>query len=131
MAENYIEPRNNVAFEEEESSFDIMKWVMLILRHWYLFVISVGVAWGLSYYSNRSWTPTYQTAARFIIQDNPRMGVADASSVMQGFNIQSGFRNVNNQLIMFSSIDLSKIAVERMNLSVDYETKGRFKTNNL
>jgi len=130
MAENYAEPKNNVAFEEE-SSFDIMKWVILILRHWYLFIISVGVAIGWAHFSNRSWTPSYKTAAKFIIQDNARMGAGDASSVMQGFNIQNAYRNVNNQLIMFSSVDLTKKAVERMKLDVDYYTKGRFKTDNL
>ncbi|MDR0873765.1 MAG: polysaccharide biosynthesis tyrosine autokinase [Prevotellaceae bacterium] len=131
MAENYSDPKNNIAIEEEESSFDIMKWVFLVLKYWYLFVISVGIAIGLAYFSNRSWTPTYKTAAKVVMQESNNRQSGDASSIIQGFNLASGYRSVNNQLILFSSADLTRKAVERMKLDVDYYSKGRFKTNNL
>ena len=51
---------------------------------------------------------------------------------MQGFGLQKGYRNVNNQIVMFSSQDLIEKVVKRMpQLAVDYYAKGRFKTSNL
>lgn len=126
----YENKQNNNMFENEESSFDIMKWVRLVLQYWYLFVISLVAAYFLAYYSNRSWMPIYKTSARVIIEDR-RGSATGAAAVMQGFNVQSGFSNINNQIIMFGSRDMSMRAVERLGLDVDYYTRGRFKTNNL
>ena len=126
----YENKQNNNMFDNEESSFDFMKWVRLVLQYWYLFVISVAAALALAYYSNRSWMPVYSTSAQVIIEGGRGVN-SGAAAVMQGFNVQSGFSNVNNQLIMFGSRDMSERAVERLGLSVDYYMRGRFRTNNL
>jgi capsular exopolysaccharide synthesis family protein len=126
---NYPQP-NPPAFEEEESSFDFMKWLILIAHYWYLFVISISIALTLAYLSNRKWNPIYKVGAKVIIEEssNKQMG---AQSVMQGFGVQEGYKNVNNQIIMFSSTTLIKKVLNRIPLDIDYYTRGRFKIHNL
>ncbi len=126
---NLNEAKNNT-FDDEGSSFDVMKWVRLILRYWYLFVLSISVALTWAYLENKKWVPTYKVSSKVIIDDNSR-SLNGASVVMQGFNVQSGYKNVNNQIIMFGSSDLTERAVERLGLDVDYYMRGRFKTSNL
>lgn len=124
--------RNENEQVEEESSFDILDMVMRILKYWYLFVISLSIAWGLAYVKNRSWTPVYKTSARLILGENAA-GVSTSSdyNFMQGFSSGYNSRDMNNQLVLFSSRDIILRTINKLDLSVDYYTRGRFKTNYL
>ncbi len=125
---NYEKPFN----DEEESSFDIMEWVSYFFHHWYLFVIGFIVSLGLAYLDNRTWLPTFQTAGSIII-DEGRTAVSNSSqALMQGFGIESGYRNSNNQVIMLGSYDLVCKVVDSLPfMKVDYISKGSFKTRNI
>lgn len=124
---------NNIEkpFSEEESGFDIMEWASYFLNNWYLFVIGIIVSLGLAYIENRSWLPSFQTEGRVIIDENHSNGNS-SEALMQGFGIQSGYKNVKNQVIMLGSNDLvSKVVDSLPFLKVDYISKGSFKTRNL
>ena len=118
-------------FNEEESSFDIMYWVNLILHHWYLFVLCVLLAFAFSYLKNRTWMPSYLSVGTMMIDEYRAYG-AGTQTFMQGFGLQSGHRNMENQVVMLSSYDLLlKVFKDLPEMSVDYINKGRFKTRNL
>ncbi len=122
--------KNNTAFTEEDSGFDIKEWFFHFLRYWYLFVIAVFIALGASYLKNRSWLPQYQTSGTMIIEAGG--GGYGSQTIMQGFGVQSGYRNMNNQVIMLKSYDLLTRVVDSLPfMQVDYITKGRFKTRNV
>jgi len=124
---NYEKP----FMEEEESSFDVMEWVSYFLHFWYLFVIGVILSLGLAYLDNRSWLPTFQTAGTVMIEEY--RGVSSGSqALMQGFGVETGYRNVNNQVIMLGSYDLvCKVVDSLPSVKVDFISKGSFKTRNL
>ncbi|HET7733655.1 MAG TPA: hypothetical protein VFK73_07435, partial [Paludibacter sp.] len=117
--------------DDEESSFDIMEWASYFLHHWYLFVIGIILSLGLAYLQNRSYLPSIQTAGTVMIEETRSVGNS-SQALMQGFGIQSGYRNVTNQVIMLKSYDLvSKVIDSIPFLKVDYISKGSFKTRNL
>ncbi|MFT3753545.1 MAG: polysaccharide biosynthesis tyrosine autokinase [Paludibacter sp.] len=117
--------------DDEESSFDIMEWVSSFLHYWYLFVFGIILSLGLAYLENRSYLPTVQTAGSVMIEENRSVGNS-SQALMQGFGIQSGYRNITNQVIMLKSYDLvSKVVDSIPFLKVDYISKGSFKTRNL
>ena len=116
-------------FNEEESGFDIMQWVSLFLQHWYLFVVCVLLALGFAYLKNRSVMPAYQSAGTLMIDEYRTSGT---QTIMQGFGLQQGHRNINNQVIMLNSYDfVLKVAESLPEMRVDYISKGHFKTRNL
>ena len=124
---NYEKPFN----DEEESGFEIMEWVSYFLHRWYLFVIGVILSLGLAYLENRSWLPTFQTAGTVMIEESKSVQ-SGSQALMQGFGIQSGFRNTTNQVIMLGSYDLVCKVIDSIPfLKVDYISKGSFKTRNL
>lgn len=128
MEQNYYEKQ---IMEEEESGFDIMEWVSYFLHHWYLFVIGIILSLGLAYLENRSFLPTFESAGKVMIEENRSVGNG-SQALMQGFGIQSGYKNISNQLIMLGSNDLVKKVVDSIPfLNVDYISKGSFKTRNL
>ena len=117
--------------DEEESGFDIMEWVSYFLHYWYLFVIGIILSLGLAYLENRSWKPTFQTAGTVMIEDN-KMIPNGSQALMQGFGVQSGYKNANNQVIMLGSNDLIGKVVDSLPFfKVDYISKGSFKTRNM
>ncbi len=122
--------QNGVMLEEEKSNFDIMEWVFRILHYWYLFVIAAIIAFSLAYLKNKRVIETYLTTGTLIIKEyNGGMG---SSALMQGFGVDAGYKNVNNQLIILGSYDLIGRAVDSLPfLNVEYITHGRFKTRNI
>jgi len=128
MEQNNFEKQFN---DEEESGFDIMEWILHFLHFWYLFVIGIIISLGLAYLDNRSWLPTVQTAGTVMIEEN-RGGSSSSQALMQGFGVQSGYKNVTNQVIMLRSYDLVCKVVDSIPfIKVDYISKGPFITRNL
>lgn len=124
---------NDNLFGEEESTFDWKDWLFKILRYWYLFVIGVIIALCASYLKNRSWLPTYQTTGTILIEEygGNRMSYG-SQSLLQGFGVDPGYRNINNQVIMLGSYDLLCRVVDSLPfMNIDYKTIGRFKKRNL
>ncbi len=121
----------NVFIEEEKSDFDIVEWIFRILHYWYLFVIAGVIAFSLAYLKNKKVIESYLTTGTLIIKDASGGGYG-AQSLMQGFGVDAGYRNVNNQLIILRSYDLIQRTVDSLPfLNVEYITKGRFKTRNI
>ncbi len=94
-------------------------------------MISVIIALGIAALDNRSWIASFKSAGRVMI-DESRSVNNGSQALMQGFGVQSGYRNTANQVIMFGSYDLIGKVVDSLPfMKVDYITKGSFKTRNL
>ncbi len=111
--------------QDDRIQFDVMEWVFKFLSVWYLYVICLAIAFGISIYSNRKWVPTYRTAGTLIINE---YGSQASNALMQGFGVDVGYRNVNNQVIMMGSYDLMCRVVDSLPfMRTDYISRGRFK----
>ena len=118
--------------DDEDSSlnFNPIEWLFTFLHYWYLFVIALVIAMGLAMLKNRRWIPTYLSQGTIVIKENS--GYGSNMALMQGFGADPGFKNVNNQMIMLGSYDLTSRVVDSLPfLNVEYITQGRFKTRQL
>ena len=117
--------------EEQMMSFNPLEWIFTFLHYWYLFVIFLVIALGLAMLKNRKWIPTYMSQGSVIINENRGYGGAN-SMLMQGFGLDVGYTNVNNQVVMLGSYDLMCRVVDSLPfLQTEYITQGKFKTRNL
>lgn len=117
--------------DDEGSNFNVMEWVFKILHYWYLFVIAIIIALGIAYLQNRKWLPSYYSQGTIIIKETVGYGGSN-SVLMQGFGVDAGYKNVQNQLIMLKSYDLACRVVDSLPyLRAEYVTQGRFKKRNL
>ena len=127
--DNY-KSQQQALLEEEASGFDAREWVFKILHYWYLFVISVTVALSAAYLQNRKWIAEYFSSGTMIIKENAG-NYGGNSALMNGFGVDAGYKNVNNQVIMLSSYDLIGRVVDSLPfMRVEYMTVGHFKTRN-
>ena len=140
---NYYQPGGNQHYymqdpqqgnnDDEEGSinFNPVEWLFTFLHYWYLFVIAIAIAMGLAMLKNRRWMPTYYSQGTIVIKENTGYGGANLA-LMQGFGVDAGYKNVNNQMIMLKSYDLLSRVVDSLPiLNVEYVTQGRFKTRQL
>ena len=117
--------------EENGMSFNPLEWLFTFLHYWYLFVIGLAIALGFAMLKNRRWIPTYYSQGTIVIKESSTYG-GSASALMNGFGVDAGFKNVNNQMIMLGSYDLMSRVVDSLPfLNVEYITQGRFKTRQL
>ena len=124
---NYQDPGQ----DDDGSNFNVMEWVFKILHYWYLFVIAIIIALGIAYLQNRKWLPSYYSQGTIIIKETVGYGGSN-SVLMQGFGVDAGYKNVQNQLIMLKSYDLACRVVDSLPyLRAEYVTQGRFKKRNL
>ena len=117
--------------QEGSLSFNPVEWFFTFLHYWYLFVIAIAIALGLAMLKNRRWIPTYYSQGTIVIKESGTYG-GSASALMQGFGVDAGYKNVNNQMIMLGSYDLMSRVVDSLPfMQVEYITQGRFKTRSL
>ena len=80
---------------------------------------------------NRKCLPAYYSQGTIIIKESGYYGGSN-SALMQGFGVDAGYKNVNNQVIMLGSYDLMCRVVDSLPfMQTEYITQGRFKTRNL
>ncbi len=114
--------------DNEDSGFNIGEWLMLFLHYWYLFLLFIILALGLAFLKNRTWIERYKTVGTMILEERKQTGQA----FMQGFGVEYGYRNIDNQVVMLTSYDLMNRVVDSLAfLEVDYISKGKFKTRNI
>ena len=129
----YMQDPQQQRDDEEDSSlnFNPLEWFFTFLHFWYLFVIGIAIALGLAMLKNRRWIPTYYSQGTIVIKENLGYGGSNFA-LMQGFGVDAGYKNVNNQMIMLGSYDLTSRVVDSLPfLNVEYITQGRFKTRQL
>lgn len=121
-----ITPPSTTEESEGMQIGDILTYIRKILSYWYLFVIGAAIALTAAHYKNKRWTPIYQTKAQVMI-DEGKFG----SGLMSGFSVQQGYRNVNNQIILFGSRDLIRRAINKLPFTVNCYTRTKYKTESL
>ena len=113
-------------FFEEESSFDIIKWVKLCIHYWYVFVIGLVIAFAIAYYKNRSYMPQFVSYTNVLI----RSANADmSSSFIGGFGAGAGgYSGMNNQILILKSYDLVGRTIDSLpQMQTVFYRKKRFK----
>ncbi len=123
--------KNEKSFTEEDSSFDFKEWLSIFFHYWYLFVIGLILSLGVAYLQNRKYLPTFLSSGTLIIE-NGKTEMSGTQALMQGFTVNDGLRNMQNQIIVLQSNDLiTKVFDSLPEFQIDYISQGNFKTRNL
>lgn len=123
-------PQIDDAEEESLINIDFKKLFADVLRLWWLFVISIAIALiGVRVYL-RYKIPVYSSTISVILDDMSSQGSSALSqnSLIDGFMVDPGMRNIDNQIAVLQSYSLVSKVVERMNVYTSFAHKGRLKT---
>ena len=119
------ETRNDFLLEQhtqsrETNKNDLQVFFPLILKNWYWFVIALVVALlGVRFYMNHTM-PVYRTSATILINETGERSFMDNSEILQGLGLPGGMRNVQNQIMILSSIALTESTLKELPFEVEY-----------
>jgi len=123
----YPQPDTN---EEQFINIDFKKLFADILKLWWLFLISIIIALvGVRVYL-RYKVPVYRSTISIILDDmsNSSSSLTTQNSMIEGFMVDPGMRNIDNQIAVLQSYSLVSKVVECMGIYVSFAHKGRLKT---
>lgn len=132
--QNGTADRHNIAssFVQEEKGFDFRLFLFrYILRHWYLYVLGVALAYGGTWLYLRYTVPQFETHSTILIKNEGKSGNGGAISeetIFQGLGLGSGDKNIQNEIQILKSRTLMLEVVRELNLNYTVFTEGRVLT---
>ncbi len=117
--------------EEEEEHIDYLEIIRRYLVHWKLIICSLLICMTIAFIYLRYATPVYNVYSIIMLKDDERGGRADELSVLQSWGIMGAGDNVDNELEILRSWNLTREVVKEMQLYITYNYKGHFKYEDL
>ena len=113
--------------ESQDSSVDFKSLIYIFLSKWYWFAASVFVAFVVGVFVYLSTVPMYERGMQVLINSDSK-GSGSVMGNIDQFGTFGTFGNVAtaNEIQAFLSNDLMAEVVNRMNLDIEYESKGLF-----
>lgn len=119
----------NIQNKESGLNIDPKKLINDLLRFWWLFLITIPFCYGVVEVVHRYSIPVYGASMTVIVDER---GENDSkASMMEGFGLTPGMRNVDNQIAVLSSWDMLRNTVDQLDFYVSYFVEGRLKKTEL
>lgn len=129
MADSKNKLAANNQNKEGGLNIDPKKLINDLLRFWWLFLITIPFCYGVVEFVHRYSIPVYGASMTVIVDER---GENDSkASMMEGFGLTPGMRNVDNQIAVLSSWDMLRNTVDQLDFCVSYFVEGRLKKTEL
>ncbi|WP_445736544.1 GumC family protein [Mariniflexile sp.] len=121
-----MESNQNIIIPSGASnSFNLKKTILLYVKQWKWFVLSLLVCFGLVYLYLRYTTPQYSAMANIMLvsendKSSPGAALSDLSPYTNSTNAE-----IEDEILVFKSRGVIKNVAKKLNLNVQYFTKGR------
>ena len=113
-----------------DNLFDFSRIVQLVLKNWFLFIISFPLCLGSVFLYHRYTVPVYKASATLMLKGSEQKTLSQAD-LMEGFGLSPEMRSVENQSFIIRSRNIIKKAIDRLDFGVSYFQEGRFKNSEL
>ncbi|MDE6654338.1 MAG: hypothetical protein K2K37_08145, partial [Muribaculaceae bacterium] len=121
-------PRDNRGVIRRQSQPNILMKIQDImfecLKNWKWFVLSLGICLGFAYYQIKKTPNIYQRTSSLMIKGDERN--PNSSGAIQELGIDVMPKNVTNEIMAITSVDLASKVTRRLNLDVDYYREAPF-----
>jgi tyrosine-protein kinase Etk/Wzc len=127
---NQFNHQNNSAGRQSHEQppqfmLDYKKLIFDLLRFWWLFAITIPLAWGTVYSIHRYTNPVYRASMSLLMEERGSERTKD--NMMEGFGLTPGQRNMDNQIAVLSSRDIIRETINQLDFHVSYFAAGRLK----
>ena len=106
------------------SDFNLKEQIFIYLHHWKYFVLSVLVCFSIAFIYLRYYVVEYGVASSILIKDEKKGGTSEFSA-FSDLNLFSAKGNVDNEIVLLKSRELSQNVVKNLDLDISYHVKGR------
>ncbi len=100
--------------------FDLLALIPLVLKNWYWFVITIGVALFMGRVYLNHTLPVYRSFATVLINETEDRPLVDNSDLLTGLGLPGGMKNMENQIIILRSRSLIKATLSDLPFEIEY-----------
>ncbi|MBN2167251.1 MAG: polysaccharide biosynthesis tyrosine autokinase [Marinilabiliaceae bacterium] len=113
-----------------DSVLNFNRILKLLIRYWFLFLISLPLALVVVYIYHLNTVTVYQASATLLFKsaDNNSLG---GSNLIEGFGLSPEVRNIENQTFILRSFKVVRKAVENIDFGIEYFSEGLFNDSEL
>lgn len=111
--------------ESPEDVVDLRKLFFKLLSYWHYFAITLAVALICAWFYNRYTRPTYRVTSTLLIEEDKQSGAMGADKLLQGFGLNPGMQNLDNQILILTSWSLIGRALDSLPFGIEYYYHGR------
>ena len=94
----------------------IRKILLLLLRNWYIYVMTLILFVGGAYFYLKNKFPTYRSEAFILIE---QASSSPSRDMLEGFTMRPGVQNLDNQILVLSSFTIVREAMEDLPFEID------------
>ena len=95
----------------------------LIIRNWYFFALAIAVSLVLARFYIGHTMPVFRSAATILIKETGSTTTTGNDEILQGLGLPGGMRNLENQMMILTSRELTQRALEDLPFEVEYYFK--------
>jgi len=107
----------------QPSSFDIKKYILKLLAYWYLFIISIVLAWSIAFIRNRFIVYTYGIHATVLLKN------AGSDNLLGVLPVYGADKNTQNEIGVLASASLNRKVIEELDFRLSYYKYESFRSD--
>lgn len=95
----------------------------LLIRNWYLFAIGIIISLFLARFYINHTMPVYQTSVTMLINETEDRPLVDNAELLQGLGLPGGMKNLENQMMILRSRELTERTLKELPFEIEYYFK--------
>lgn len=112
-------------FDREERDFNIRAFLAQYLRYWYIFAISLVLAFGLARYYNWYENPVFSVTAKLHVRDEN----AGREGLLRALDVDPAVKNIENEIEVIRSHAILAKTLNELEFDVSYYLVGDVKVS--
>jgi capsular exopolysaccharide synthesis family protein len=116
---------NNINSDAFEQEFDFKAEISKYGTHWKWFVLCIAVALCGAFFKIRYTVPVYNAVTTIMMKDSKKGGRLSEAAAFSDLGINSGARNVDDEIEIMRSRTLIKEVVKKLNFNIAVIAKGK------
>ena len=108
---------------QETSRLDPRAVLFMVISNWYWFIIATAIALFSARFYIGHTMPVYETSVTVLIDETEDRPLVDNSDLLQGLGLPGGMKNLENQIMILKSRDLTEKTLKQLPFEVDYYYK--------
>lgn len=119
QSNNFQEEQQHIQ-TREASGNDLQFILSLALKNWYWFIIAVAIAlFCVRFYIGHT-LPVYGTSVTILVNETDDKPFGDNSELLQGLGLPGGMKNLQNQIMIIKSRELTESTLKELPFEVEY-----------
>ena len=117
----HLEQHNNQNWNS--SGLDPVAILNLLWKNWYWFIIGIAIGLSGSRFYISHTIPAFRTTATLLINETESSALAGNAELLQGLGLPSGMQNLENQMMILRSRELTENTLKELSFEVEFYFK--------